>query len=187
MARSENERSEATDIAAEPVPIINQDDNGQTQRRGQLPSKASATDHEAPFVAVRDDDHRRVEVRHPAGTAEAGLDLTGFDSAATFRQFLDTHHLAGPYPVPRHPSRRQPDVEAGALKGWAWADEYVVVVTGANPLTGVRAGIRRHPEPGYASYIGIKGDRSSVATMFYALRRRASVCKGADSMQSYLK
>lgn len=138
----------------------------------------------APFVVVTDDADEIVTVEHPAGNSEAGLNLTKFPGAAGFQRFLDAHHLEGPYPVPCHPEQQAGDTEAGDLIGWGWADEHVVVLTGANPLTGVRARVERLPELGYASYVGIKGTRSSVATMFYALRRRASYCKGADPMQS---
>jgi len=138
----------------------------------------------APFIVVTGDAEETVTVEHPAGSAEAGLNLTKFAGAVSFQRFLEAHHLKGPYPIPRHPEQQARNVEAGDLVGWGWADEHVVVLPGANPLTGTRARIDRLPEPGYASYIGIKGTRSSVATMFHALRRRASYCKGADPMQS---
>jgi len=108
---------------------------------------------ERPFVITTNDQRERVHVSHPAGTAEAGFDVTKFPTAESFRQLVSKHHLEGPYEIPLYPSRQNPDLEAGELKAWAWADEYVVLLVCANPLTGVRAHIQRQPEPGYASYI----------------------------------
>lgn len=129
---------------------------------------------EPPFSVTMNDDARTVDVTHPAGDAEAGYDLTSFPSPESFQALLDNHHLSGPYGIPRHPDRRHPDTDAGALKGWVWADEYVLVYTAANPLTGVRAGLERPPEPGYASYIGLKGERASVETLYRAIGRRGT-------------
>ena len=129
---------------------------------------------EPPFSVTMNDDARTVDVTHPAGTAEAGYDLTSFPSPESFQALLDNHHLRGPYGIPRHPDRRHPDTDAGGLKGWVWADEYVLVYTAANPLTRVRAGVERPPKPGYASYIGLKGERASVETLYRAIGRRGT-------------
>lgn len=150
---------------------------------GTRPSKPSP-DGDRPFIINTDDRHGRVTVAHPAGAAEAGFDLTEFSGAESFEQFLENHGLDGPYPVPSHPSQTKPDIEAGDLKGWVWADKYVLVLTCANPLTGVRARMRRQPEPGYAAYIGIMGQRASVEAVFHALRRRATFYKGSNRTHS---
>jgi len=150
---------------------------------GTTPS-AETPDGDQPFVLTVNDQREQVFIGHPAGTAEAGFDLTRFSSADSFQRLVENHHLEGPRDVPLYPSRQRPDVEAGDLKGWVWADEYVLLMVAANPLTGARARIQREPDPGYAGYIGIKGERASVQTLFHAVRRRASECKGYDNSHS---
>lgn len=168
------------------------DDSDELPSRGtQLNDYADETtptvgtpDSDHPFILNTNDKRERVSISHPGGTAEAGFDLTKFSSADSFQRFVENYHLEGPYDVPLYPSQQNPDVEAGDLKGWVWADEYVLVMVTANPLTGVRARIQREPEPGYAGYIGIEGERASVKAVFRAIRRRASECKGYDNTHS---
>lgn len=106
-------------------------------------------------------------ISHLAGDAQAGLDLTTFGRASAFKAVLDS------VAIPREPGMVYEEDER--LRAYVWASESVLLVTGANPLTGERAGLNKPREPGYASYIGIEGTQARVTKVLNRIRHELAV------------
>src|SRR5581483_3363045 len=113
-----------------------------------------------------------------------GFDITSFgdgkQGAKVFREILEACGL------PTKPKRRRP-YRADKLIGrvdplnqrpFVWKTKGLRLVTGNDPLTGrySRAG-QRENELGYASYIGISGDKDSVTKLAKLIAERAEYVK----------
>jgi len=128
---------------------------------------------------------RHTRIHHTAGDAEAGFDLTEFASAGRWRAVLDELGIdAEPEKVVTSGQEDSDDCRAV----WIWANDHIMLVTGANPLTGelVYFG-SRNKDTGYASYIGIEGRGPDVLTAYEAIKDKQSFTEGWDpDSRSYL-
>jgi hypothetical protein len=101
------------------------------------------------------DDRLTSGLHHTAGDGKAGRDLTTFGSPETFEQVLADLDL------PSDPIELYDDLDR--RRCFVWANDELMIVTGANPITGEHAHYDQN-ELGYASYIGIEGDEDAVRT-----------------------
>lgn len=107
--------------------------------------------------------------------AEAGFDLTRFESAEDFEALLERHDLADGFAKVNDPkSSRDPCP--------TWSNENVLLIAKSNPITGVSAdpadpGI----DKGYASYIGIQGTEDAVDGLYKDIRETAEFIDGGGN------
>jgi hypothetical protein len=98
-----------------------------------------------------------------------GFDLTSFGSAQKFQDLLKRHGLSAHRLVVEH-------YDGGAYSGrhvWYAPREGLEMVTKNNPLTGMYGDgtENRKPEKGYASYIGITGEKSKVLALVKDIKK----------------
>jgi hypothetical protein len=99
---------------------------------------------------------------------EWGFDLTGFGTADKFKALLNRHGLTK---FKKNVKRVAPMTKGE--KGyvyysfqWSRPDGKLKIITGNNPITGEYSMPKaRELERGYASYIGIEGDKDNVLAL----------------------
>lgn len=138
------------------------------------------TDHPTPDGDrhyLLDDTAGAARITHPLSFQKAGFDLTEFASADSFRALLKELDLPSePDIVDRYPDSTDNDHVA-----FVWANESLVIVTGANPLTGEHGWPDVLPkDEGYASSIGIEGVPQAVEEAFTLISRRGSTDGGRN-------
>jgi len=106
--------------------------------------------------------------------AQWGFDLTDFKSASDFNTMLKKHKLYG--------GKREygKDIigDKRVSKGFVWKNKNLKLVTGNNPITGKYDNPKqRKPEKGYASYIGIEGNKRQVLNLVKDIKKRATGIK----------
>lgn len=100
---------------------------------------------------------------------KASFDLTDFGSDQVWNDLRGRHEL-----------EQNRDYSG---RGWEWisVDGDLVVHTYNNPVTGEMADTpERENEPGYASYIHVKGSPEKVEAFYEDAREVASYVKGSD-------
>lgn len=103
--------------------------------------------------------------------AEWGFDLTGID-ADIWKQILKTINAQE---KPTHTERK-----------WVWKGEKVTIYTGNDPISGKYAGDNRENEVGYASYIGIEGDRELVKKVAGMIRKYGDCKDESPNRRNYI-
>jgi hypothetical protein len=70
-------------------------------------------------------------------------------------------------------------IENDSITSWEWKGKDVVIYTGNDPITGkfARGSSNRQDEIGYASYIGIEGNKDMVSKVANAITKLASEIK----------
>jgi hypothetical protein len=121
------------------------------------------------------------DVTHEAGGSEAGFSYSMVDVGA-FTDLLDRFNL------PDSPTRFDKfldDMDGARL---LWTNSEVMLVTGANPITGekVRHATSDEPKKGWLSAVGIYGDSETVDSLFHALDAIIHESKGKDGNWGYL-
>lgn len=105
-------------------------------------------------------------------TFEAGFDLTDFGSADTFQELLEALCLS------EYQVRERGD--GYDYKIFSWSNNLLCLETGNNPLTGEYCRENMQPnEKGYASYIGLTGEKRAVDEAIMQIRERATHIKGS--------
>lgn len=107
-----------------------------------------------------------------------GFDLTGFDSAAKFKALLKRNNL-------KSYKREHHVYDLGDYHSewyhYIWESPKLRLVTGNNPITGIYTVPKgRTPQKGYASYIGIQGDKDAVKRLVKDIKK-TTLDIGAES------
>ena len=98
-----------------------------------------------------------------------GFDLTDFDSATKFKALLKRNNL-------KSYKREHYTYDIGDYHSewyhYVWESPKIRLVTGNNPITGIYTTPRkRHPQKGYASYIGIQGGKDAVKKLVKDIKK----------------
>lgn len=101
---------------------------------------------------------------------EWGFDLTDFGSAEKFKKLLRKHNLVSGYK-----REKVPVAGTDGYYMYTWSNKDVKLITANNPITGIH-GINkgRRPQKGYASYIGIVGEKEAVKELADDIRKMAA-------------
>jgi hypothetical protein len=113
------------------------------------------------YLEVTDTYRDRVKVGHRFTDKEAGFDLTSFNTREGFVTLLEELGLDPYYDYARvNPNKVGVNDE---YYYYIWGNENGMILLGNNPITGDYSDpAGRQNEPGYASYIGIEGDKEFV-------------------------
>jgi len=110
-----------------------------------------------------------VDINTGKPRAEAGFDLTDFNSKDDFKKILKLAGVKGEKPTK--------DATARAFK---WAGDGIDIFTGADPIAEIRFSGDETGEEAYASYIGLSGTPDKVKMVFNAIKKIANY-KDANS------
>lgn len=115
------------------------------------------------------------DVDHTGGDREAGFDFTAMHPD-DFEALLDQFEL------PETPIRFEKYLDEMTGERLVWANETVMLVTGANPITGekVRHNTSDEPKPGYLSAVGIVGEADAVDAVYDYIGKHHIECKGTS-------
>jgi hypothetical protein len=104
---------------------------------------------------------------------EWGFDLTDFGNSSVFISLLKKHSLFNGYKR----IGKKDDYT------FSWKNSSVEIRTGNNPIIGQYRSKNRENERGYASYVGIKGEKSAVLSLASDIRNVASI-KGESEYEN---
>jgi len=98
-----------------------------------------------------------------------GFDLTGFDSAERFKALLNRNNL-------KSYKRKLHTYDVGDYHSewyhYIWESPKIRLVTGNNPITGVYTIPKgRNPQKGFASFIGIQGNKEAVKKLVKDIKK----------------
>lgn len=100
-----------------------------------------------------------------------GFDLTTFSSVADFKKVLKENNL----------KFRKETIDTGTdyeRTHFIWFNDQVEMTTANNPITGEYTRPKaREKEKGYASYIGITGEKEAVIKLVRSIKKNASDIK----------
>ena len=107
--------------------------------------------------------------------AKAGFDLTSIP-ADKWKQMLKQFGM---------PEDAEVENYDGSPIGFKWQGDDIVVLTGNNPITGEygQTRMKREPEVGFASHIGIEGDADKVKGIFDFIKKNADYIKGYNKTE----
>ena len=96
-----------------------------------------------------------------------GFDLTDFGSSQNFEKVLRANKLSSGYKL----------VKKRGERFFTWKNSSVKLITNNNPLTGEYSSGGRTKEHGYASYIGITGEKEAVIKLVKTIKKYAVYIK----------
>lgn len=105
------------------------------------------------------------------------FDLTTFPDAETFADLCDRHELTDTYTLD--------EITRDGIhtRDWHWYNDKVLMITCVNPITGDKmhsSGEFVLEEPGYASYVMLKGSSDAVIDLYEDIVANAAHIKGGE-------
>ena len=119
-----------------------------------------------------------VDINTAKPQAEAGFDLTDFETKENFMKILKLAGVKG--------EKAGTVIKDTEAKAFVWTGDGIKIYAGADPMRGIRFNGDDTGEEAYASYIGLSGTPEMVKKIFDAIKKVANYKDANPSEREFI-